>query len=494
VFCLRGHGQLGGPVLPSNLDPKIFAILSGPNALSIAQYFGLPLPTPQHINGILGAIVDPSVLYTYQVTNDSQKEVEPAVLSLTIGGIDHTSSVYIRYPNGIVPRLFFSHSTNLVDWSSPLEMRRPLFGYTQSVDSLMAANIYTNGIAPLRLYCVGLLKNDYLRDPSAITAWYSDDGGQSWSYPTTVDSRGAGDFLLDKPAIATSLAPDSRGYVHVSYTNAYTPEVGRNEIVASRSTDGGITFSDTQVLATGTLGGSQVLVHPYLGNNVYVIWLDYANGVIRMRQSSDYGVHWGVTVDVATFNPMVIDPQNQALGVVINGPVRAQTVLMARYNSVANRICIVWHERQSSSPPNKNITDVYYTSNPGGVWQGKVLLNAQLPGDPEDYTRNDQFMPALDFDTSGNVLVTWYDRKDDSGNILYHQYLTYVTSDGLRLQAPTRVSSFQSNPMAGPQPGFVGDYQDVWDWTFSSGEKYHNVWVGIPTSTDIANIYVSGIH
>ncbi len=80
--------------------------------------------------------------------------------------------------------------------------------------------------------------------------------------------------------------------------------------------------------------------------------------------------------------------------------------------------------------------DVYYTAKGPRGWQAKVRIN--------DVTINDQFMPALDFDSSGNLVVTFYDRRDDPNNLLYHLYMAHIDSNGTRLEPTSRVSNFQS--------------------------------------------------
>ena len=90
-------------------------------------------------------------------------------------------------------------------------------------------------------------------------------------------------------------------------------------------------------------------------------------------------------------------------------------------------------------------------------------------------------MPALDFDGTGNLIVTFYDRRDDPNNLLYHEYMAHIDSNGNLLEPNTRVSTFQSNPLNYPH-SFIGDYQDIWDQSFSTGEFYLSGWVGIRAS------------
>ena len=112
-----------------------------------------------------------------------------------------------------------------------------------------------------------------------------------------------------------------------------------------------------------------------------------------------------------------------------------------------------------------------------------------------DAITNDQFMPALDFDLSGDLTVTFYDRRGDPNNILYNEYMARIASTGSPLQANTLVSTFQSDPTkyTGHYPGFIGDYHDIWDQTISNIDNYFSAWVGIPTTTGIGDIYMTTI-
>ncbi len=103
----------------------------------------------------------------------------------------------------------------------------------------------------------------------------------------------------------------------------------------------------------------------------------------------------------------------------------------------------------------------------------------------------DQFMPAIDFDLTGNMIVTFYDRRDDWQNILYHLYSARINSSGNRLEPNIRVSTFQSDPRNYTvYTNFIGDYQDVWSQASGGVDYYFPSWVGIP---NVGDIWVSAI-
>jgi hypothetical protein len=195
-----------------------------------------------------------------------------------------------------------------------------------------------------------------------------------------------------------------------------------------------------------------------------------------MSTSTNLGQTWSSPETAATGNMLSFVPGDR-----INGNMKAGSLAMARFNWAANRICVVWHERQADTPPPQiPKADVYYTAKGPRGWQAKVRIN--------DVTTNDQFMPALDFDSTGNLVVTFYDRRDDPNNMLYHLYMAHIYSTGTRLAPTSRVSTFQSDPTeyTGDFPSFIGDYQDLWLQTgFPSGAWYLSGSVGIPSVGDI---------
>lgn len=309
----------------------------------------------------------------------------------------------------------------------------------------------------------------------------------------------------DKPAITVSWHTGTLGYVYVGYVYIDTKtSPATYYILVSRSTDGGLTFPQISLVVTATqnyVNGVQVLVNKNNGQ-VYVLWTDLTANSIKMSTSQDFGVIWGQPETIPGTTGKIVYPHydvsNKELGFLkcsgsTNG-LRAPSFPMARFNWVANKISVVWHEWEQGSLPNCNSlppgsagcnTDIYYTArSSSGTWQNKVRIN--------DNQQGDQFLPALDFDRSGNLVVTFYDRRDDGNNILYHEYMARIDSSGNPLQSNTRVSASQTDPRYYTQyPCFIGDYQDIWEQTISNTDKFFSSRVGITNA--VGDIYISEI-
>ncbi|MEJ2697996.1 MAG: hypothetical protein P8013_15290, partial [Candidatus Sulfobium sp.] len=325
------------------------------------------------------------------------------------------------------------------------------------------------------MYLTGLVTDGppkyYGYDYSRIVLWRSDTGGNSWYSPITVAQGSYSTGNVDKPDVAVSWYSGTRGYVYAAYVILNGTA---SELWVKRSTNGGSTFPDAALVEVGWINGAQIIVSPSSGN-VYVIWTDFTRDAIRMSTSYNSGLAWTAAETVpGTGKPgSMLKPDDR-----ISGDMKAGSLPMARFNWVANKVSIVWHECATTCTSTSSDTDVYYSSKSPYGWQTKVRIN--------DVTTRDQFMPALDFDSSGNMLVTFYDRRGDTQNIKYDLYSARIDSSGNRLEPNVRVSTFQSDPRNYyVDPRSVGDYQDVWSQNQGGIEYYFPSWVGIPNNGDI---------
>ena len=428
--------------------------------------------------GGLAVVADASsVQTTGRATNDTRQDVEPAVTAVNVSGTTYTAATSIKYVpvvglTGNQPRTYYSTTS---DFASFVSGQLPMpTGYALSGDPLMSTNPYTGGIAPKRVYCTGLLFNTGGQSaPSAIGVWRSDDGGRTWSYPAIVASQAGGGYMVDKPAIAVSWNSSSLGYVYVTWANLDFNNPAGSSIWVARSTDGGLTFPTNTVITYDNTTGPQVTVNANNGD-VHVIWVNVTNDDIRFSMSTDLG---------ATFGPHeVISGGNlRAENALLNGGIRASTLPMARYNWVANRLGVVWHANGSNGT-----TEAYYSYRPCS--QNCNYWGWEQPRQVNDSSTGDQFMPALDYNSAGNVMITFYDRRDDgTQNLLYQHYVAEVDASGNPLDINRPVSTFSSDPRVHTSTtgyaGFIGDYHDVWTFSYPEGERTTSVWIGIPGAT-----------
>jgi hypothetical protein len=205
------------------------------------------------------------------------------------------------------------------------------------------------------------------------------------------------------------------------------------------------------------------------------IWVNLAANQIQTTQSHDYGSTYGAAPFEVVTGSFVIS------GETIPGFAagRANSVPMARYNSAAGRICLAYYGRNGST------YEIFYTYKPGctscnsGGWPTTpVQLTTSSNAD------NNYFNAALDFNkTTGDLIVPYYRSyatTDGFGNKTYYydEYAASITASGSLLQTIT-LSPSSSNPnLQNVFPGFLGDYQDVWDDLYAS-EQVVSAWIGV---------------
>ena len=132
------------------------------------------------------------------------------------------------------------------------------------------------------------------------------------------------------------------------------------------------------------------------------------------------------------------------------------------------------------------LTNVYYAALvPGGVDQ-KLLLN-------DDGGTTDQFMPALDFDATGDHVITFYDRRDDTTNTSYRLYRAYTDIGGSAIQSNQDASLFSSTAQNSWTVGpFIGDYHETWNTSINGVSTWLSSWIGVNTNNN-SDVFISTI-
>jgi hypothetical protein len=425
-----------------------------------------------------------STFTTARITNDATVDVEPTVVRQTAAGYTATIMGYIGHPNGPTqaPRNYYvSRGDNGQTFSGLLGLPAGQ-NWTYSADPYLAPNQTPNANHPVRTYMVGTLGNLSVISgaPTGIAVWNSDNAGQTWSVPTVIASTPAtSPNTTDKPHIGVSQHSSSYGYVYVAYMQRYRDvnNVTRYSIRVARSTDGdnwyGPAFGEDVELVNSTsyLNCAQVVVGPANGY-IYVTWADYgANRIMLARSPSPGTISGAWTLDSTGPTGNFFSTTN------LNGSVRAITVPITRYNWKTNKIIVVWHEREAAG---SNQADVYIAAKGTAGWQAKQRISNEAlcaPGSTAD-----QWRPAVDFRSNGELYVTYYDRQRDCANdALYDLYFVRLGNGNpfTVLEGPSRVSTFQSTlPL---NSNAVGEYHELWcDATIC-----YSAWIGIDTQGDL---------
>lgn len=102
----------------------------------------------------------PSVLYispSYNMTSDSNQDVEPSVMAYNSNGTVYKSTTYIKFLSDATPLIYYSTTPNFTTFYRG-QLALPS-GYRYSADPLMSKNPYNGGAGPERIYTTGLIYN-----------------------------------------------------------------------------------------------------------------------------------------------------------------------------------------------------------------------------------------------------------------------------------------------------------------------------------------------
>jgi Bacterial Ig-like domain (group 2) len=310
-----------------------------------------------------------------------------------------------------------------------------------------------------------------------VAVFKSTDGGatflQSASASGNVDNQSG---INDKPTVVVdNTGGRFDGNVYASWALAK----GVLNILFSRSTDGGASFSSPIQLSDGT---SDNLSIPVVGpaGEVYVAWVDQAqlpqSGNIFVRKSTDGGVSFAQAVLVATVIPageLEADTQ-QYCGRVLKGSLsagRAPIIAVDRSGGPnSGTVYVVF----SSHGAGNDRADVYLTrsSDGGATWSTPSRLN-------DDATANDQWMPFVAVAPNGSVAVSWYDRRLDDQNLLIDLFMRISTTGGASFGPNLKITG-----VSFPPPGIDRTlgvpqytcYMSSYNWIAADAANFYLVW------------------
>lgn len=288
----------------------------------------------------------------------------------------------------------------------------------------------------------------------SVVANRSTDGGLTWSNPVTV-AASPGTFW-DKTWIACDVWPQSPYYGNC-YSQWDDNGLG-NQMMMSTSTDGGLTWSPRQSPSTPSGLGGQPVVLP---NGTVVVPYTANYSSVRAFRSTNGGASWETGVFVAS--------QSQAL---VDGGMRIHPLPSAEVDA-AGRVYVVWHDCQFRAGCSSNDI-VMSTSTDGVTWTPKT----RIPIDPINSTA-DHFLPGIGADRAnpGRLgLGYYYYPQATCTSSTCQLTFGFVSSldGGATWSAPTQVSGpMKPIWIANTNQGYmVGDYTST---SFTDDGKAHTV-------------------
>ncbi len=257
----------------------------------------------------------------------------------------------------------------------------------------------------------------------------------------------------DKPWIAVdNSASTFAGRVYASWSHFAN---GSDGIYFSRSGDHGQSWSSPVAInslgQSGGVQGSQVVVGP--DGTVYVVYeVFYVTGQRQhfLVKSANGG---------ASFTPPVAVT-----------PLFRELTFSSTYRKFS-------FPSLGVSPANGHVY-VVYSDQPNGSVGAEVEFVASTDGGTtfsrpvvvNEFSKGQQFMPAMAVDGAGVIHVSWFDtRNNPKTTSLYDIYASSSSSDGVKFTSNARVTSTSAN--AGSST-FIGDYAGV----AAGGGVAHPVW------------------
>ncbi len=276
----------------------------------------------------------------------------------------------------------------------------------------------------------------------------STDGG--CSYPTAAKVSSASPVTDDQdPGIAADANPGSpfRDNVYVAWARYTTDsDQGSNQILFSRSTDGGATYSNPMPISFGTPGfvGQRDLAAVKVGpdGTVYVVWLDTVNrqSVYRLAISHDGGQTFQAqNITVAASTDDSVDP---APGSRFSQILRPSPSVSIAPNGT---LYVAWGNR-TGDPVSGHAVVLLAKSTDGGLtWSAPVVAG--------DVSGRSGFVASVAADPNNNVNVAFTALDDvptgtapGAGVVHYDTYLTRSTNGGASFSSPQLISTATSDP------------------------------------------------
>ena len=297
------------------------------------------------------------------------------------------------------------------------------------------------------------------------------ESGNTWSEKIPISSYDDPDtqplFLDDKNTFAVNNAgPDGDGQSGpmVACWGQNIPDAIKQQTVCKRSTDGGLTWPGppipisppTQQLVIGV----SVVADNVNPDRFYATWLHYTPevGGLEAEYWSSQSLDGGLTWTPATFVTQVQAIPRQFPGQRF----RNLSIPISATGPNEGEIYTTYAEyREASSPDDEDgmQADVMLISSDTGglLWSEPQVVNG-------DGTDADQFQPNVAVTPSGQINLTYFDRRHDPDNLYIDTYLSR-SNDGGETFTDVRVSHDMWDPRINPpissSGDFIGDYQGL---------------------------------
>lgn len=310
----------------------------------------------------------------------------------------------------------------------------------------------------------------------AIGIASSTNNGKSWN--AAVQAVQMGSDLADKPWLEVDTNANSPNKNNLYLSNTMFGASSSTTIYVTTSKDGGKTWSSVAASPTAQLPHINQFSDLAIGSDG-TVYLSYMNcpgngknggcggttSTMYFQKSTDAGKTWSSQVAIGQF-ALTPNPCGNYYGDVPNTCARlSNTASIGVDTSGGARNGQLYFSAFNWNGTN-SVVEAATSTDGGTTWSASVPV-----GDSK--AKNDQFFGWLSVDSTGNVGVSWMDRRNDPTNISYEEFGAKSTNGGASFGKNFQLASQPSNPNNDGVCGcFIGDYSGS---TFA-GKTLHSAW------------------
>jgi hypothetical protein len=299
------------------------------------------------------------------------------------------------------------------------------------------------------------------------------DGGKSWPQVTYFNFNSGNGKFNDKPMIAVDTNRHSpfRDSIYVGWDTVTSGKSSANDdLLFTRSTDGGLTFSNPAAVNNLNGGPRQVIgADPFVGPNgeVYVAWHDVQQSLLMVNSSFDGGTTFGQQQSIA---PTVVT-FDDGIPAMASRRALLYPACDADRSAGANRgtLYCSWMDETSS-----NGTDIFvsHSTDRGASWSASVRVNNDPTG-----VRKDQFNQWLSVDpTNGSVDLSWNDARNDPADTQTDIYFGQSANGGLSFASNVKVTNAMSDESAANPFADAGNQYGDYEGIVAYAGNAHPIW------------------
>ena len=345
------------------------------------------------------------------------------------------------------------------------------------------------GDPSVRIGVSGRFYSNYITDPEGGQGCaYSTNNGSTWT-PVVVSPVPGPGGLADKNhmCVDNNLGSFYVNNLYISWTDFEGPY--NNQVVASRSTDAGLTWSARVSISSGVAAGNfnhgaNVQTGP--GGEVYATWVVYDAGVqevnIGFTKSTNGGASWGTASRIGPTIKGI-----RSLGLLGGKDMRVNSFPSMAVNQQDGSIYIVWTNIGVPGTNTGTERDIYMikSTNGGSTWGTAVRVNQDTFNNGKD-----QWFPWIACDpVTGKLVVIFYDSRDFTSNDQANTYVAYSSNGGSTWQ-DFRVSD-ASWSGDGSGSGFASNYAGDYISIAIRNNKVYPVWTDRRATGARLSTYIS---